>query len=389
MSATADRDDMLRGDLYEQLRPLEGAGPVVNVGASGVDGSPAVLVMGYDEAAHVLHDWRTFSSSVHARQDEFRGITIRQMDGAEHRIHRALVSQAFRPSMVARWEHEAALPIIETLLDDVAASGKADLVAAIASQYPIRVICSILGIAPKDHAQFLRWSEGIVQGMFDPEAGHDAKDGLGDWLQPQVELRRREPCGDLLSELVTAEVEGRRLDDDHLYGFLRLLIPAGAETTFRAMGNTLLALLSNPVELERARREPESIPGIIEETLRWDTSIPMTVRIATEATELGGCPIPKGAAVQTVLGLADRDTRRWSDPEVWNPRREPLPNLAFGFGAHQCLGIHLARMELRVGIQHVLERFPNLRLDPDEPAPRIEGIAFRGPASLPVRFDPA
>ncbi len=344
------------------------------------------MVLGYEEAAQVLRDWETYSSSAHSRMDDFRGVTIRQMDGEAHRRHRSLVAYAFRPSVVERWEREVVRPVIEGILDAVAPRGRADLVADVTSAYPIQVICNILGFPPDDHAQFIQWAEGITHGMMNPVAGLAARDGLGEWLRPHVEERRRHARDDLLSELVTAEIEGEKLDDDHLYGFLRLLIPAGAETTYRAMGIVLLALLEHPEVLDAARANPEQIPDIVTETLRWETSIPGSFRTTTRDTELGGCPIPAGSNVQVVLGMADRDGSRWSDPDRWEPTRDPQPNLAFGFGPHHCLGVHLARMELYVGVQSVLERLPNLRLDPDGPTPAIEGEAFRGPSQIPVLF---
>lgn len=211
---------------------------------------------------------------------------------------------------------------------------------------------------------------------------------MRDYLEPLVEARRTEPAGDLLSELVHAEIDGARLADEKIYGFLRLLLPAGAETTYRAFGSCLLALLERPEAMARVLADRSLVPAAVEETLRWETSVTMVARVAATDTEIGGCPVPAGSSVSVINGSASRDEARWADPGEWDLDREPQQHMAFGTGPHQCLGMHLARMELEVGINAVLDRLPNLRLDPDAETPVISGYAFRGPATLPVRFDP-
>jgi cytochrome P450 len=207
------------------------------------------------------------------------------------------------------------------------------------------------------------------------------------YLEPIVEDRRRDPTGDLISELVTAEVDGERLTDEKIYGFLRLLLPAGAETTFRVLGNCLYALLTHDDDMRRVVADRDLVPNVVEETLRWETSVTMVQRVAATDTEVAGCPIPAGSPVNVVTGSANHDEGRWPDASEWRLDRPPTPHLAFGTGPHQCLGMHLARLELRVALNAVLDRLTNLRLDPDAPAPRIEGFAFRGPNALPVCFD--
>jgi cytochrome P450 len=195
------------------------------------------------------------------------------------------------------------------------------------------------------------------------------------------------PAGDLISDLVHAEIEGEKLTDEKIYGFLRLLLPAGAETTFRVMGNALTALLTHPDVMQRVLADRSLMPQVIEETLRWETSVTQVSRCATADTEVGGCPVPKGAAISVITGSANRDTERFENADEFSIDRPVLNHMAFGTGQHQCLGMHLARLELRVGLDCILSRLPNLRLDPDGPAPEIQGLAFRGPVSLPVLFD--
>jgi cytochrome P450 len=244
-----------------------------------------------------------------------------------------------------------------------------------------------MGVPLEDYDQFQVWADEINFGPRNPKRSKAAADAMTAYLEPIVAERRADPGGDLLSELVTAEVDGHTLDDDHLYGFLRLLIPAGAETTFRMFGNSLVALLTHPDALDEVTADRSLIPAVIEETLRWETSVTMVNREATVDTDIGGCPIPKGAGILALVGSANRDEAHYADGDEWDLHRAPKPHVAFGTGIHQCLGMHLARLELRIGLNAVLDRLPNLRLDPAFPPPTIKGLPFRSPPALHVLFD--
>jgi cytochrome P450 len=248
------------------------------------------------------------------------------------------------------------------------------------------VICTIIGLPRDDHQQFVEWSEAINLGVLDPERGHAAADALTDYLRPIVEDRRAEPTDDLISGLVHAEIDGERLSEDRIFSFLRLLVPAGAETTSRAMGSALVALLTHPEALAAVRDDRTTLPAVVEECLRWETPVAMVMRIATRDTEVGGCPIAAGTPVTILTSSANHDDRRWPDADEWQPDRAPLPNLAFGAGPHACLGVNLARVELHVGLGALLDRLPGLALDPNDEEPVVAGYAFRGPHRLPVVF---
>ena len=348
-------------------------------------------VTAYKDADAVLRDDKTFASSINMRHiGQFMGELIVGMDGDEHRTYRNLVAKAFRASQLDKWDETLVRPIINELLDAIAPLGRADLVEAVTSRYPIQVICGIAGVPLEDAAQFAQWAEQINTGPMAPERGHAASKAMVDYLRPLVEARRANPTGDFLSDLVHAEVDGEQLTDGKLYGFLRLLLPAGGETTFRVMGNALYALLTHPDVLAAVYADRDLIPEVIEETLRWETSVTMVSRIATTDTEIAGCPIAAGSPVGVVTGSANRDETRWADADEWKLGRPVQHHLAFGTGPHQCLGMHLARLELRVGLGTILDRLPNLRLDPARASDAvIEGYAFRGPRSLPVLFDPS
>jgi cytochrome P450 len=355
------------------------------------DSQPSFHVTRYEDAQRVLRDWETFSSSINGDViGKYMGDLILAMNGKEHRQYRNLVAHAFRASVLDRWDQQLVRPVIDALLDAIAPLGRADLVAAVTMQYPVQVICGIVGVPLEDHEQFASWAKQINTGPLNPDVGMRASRAMRAYLEPLVAARRAEPTGDLLSELVHAEVDGDRLSDEKIYGFLRLLLPAGAETTFQVMGNALNALLTHPDDLARVVADPDGLlPDVIEETLRWETSVTMVSRVATVDTEIAGCPIAAGSPVNVLTGSADRDTDRFDDADEWRLGRPTQHHLAFGTGPHQCLGMHLARLELRAGLAAILQRLPNLRLDPDAPEPSIQGYAFRGPDALPVLFDPS
>ncbi len=317
------------------------------------------------------------------------GDLILAMDGKEHRSYRNLVATAFRASQLDRWDETLIRPSIDALLDEIAPLGRADLVRDITSRYPVRVICGIVGVPVEDSAQFHQWAEQINTGPMHPEVGMHASRAMREYLEPLVADRREHHRGDLLSDLVHAEVDGEQLSEERLYGFLRLLLPAGAETTFRVMGNALAVLLVHEDVRARVLEDRSLLPALIEETLRWESSVTQVSRVAARDTEIGGCPIPKGSPLAVLTASANHDETRYEHPEEFDLDRPVQVHMAFGTGQHQCLGMHLARLELRVGLEVILDRLPNLRLDPDAEPPLIQGLAFRGPTTLPVLFDAA
>jgi cytochrome P450 len=201
--------------------------------------------------------------------------------------------------------------------------------------------------------------------------------------------RRRSPRDDLVSELVRAEIDGDVLADEEIYSFLMLLLPAGVETTYRSTGNLLHLLLTHPDQLEAVRADRSLLPQAIEEGLRMEPPLLLTSRLAIRDGELGGVPVKAGAFVTPMLGAANRDPRRYPEPDRFDIFRDPKQHISFGNGPHMCLGMHLARMETRIAIDALLD-LPNLRRDPEAWArddAHIHGQIFRSPTSLPVLFD--
>jgi cytochrome P450 len=382
--------DFVTGQPYPLWEQARRECPVFQAGDSSLTFSdrPSFGVTRFADVEAVLRDGQSFSSSINADHiGQFMGELILAMDGKEHRSYRNLVAHAFRASQLEKWDDTLIRPAIERMLDDIAPLGCADLVRDVTARYPVQVICGIVGVPLEDSTQFHQWSEQINVGPLNPEAGMAASQAMRDYLAPIVEDRRANPTGDLISDLVHAEIDGERLTDEKIYGFLRLLLPAGAETTFRVMGNALTALLMHPDVMDRVRADHSLLPAVIEETLRWESSVTQVSRVAAVDTEIAGCPVPAGAAISVLTASANHDETRYEHADEFDIERPTQNHLAFGTGQHQCLGMHLARLELRVGLATILDRLPGLRLDPDAEPPLIEGLAFRGPVSLPVVFD--
>jgi cytochrome P450 len=355
-----------------------------------LDRPPPVTVFGFDEVVQVLRDNETYSSTVYEGiMGMVMGRTILQMDEPEHRVQRALVSPTFRSKMLERWEEQLVRAVVNELIDNFASEGRGDLVREVTWNFPVQVIARILGLPRSDYPRFQRWAIELTSVAANWERGIAASEGLRDYFAAVLEERRKAPADDLISELTQVEVDGQRLDDEEIYSFLRLLLPAGVETTYRASGSLLFGLLTNPEQLAAVVADRDLIPQAFEEAVRWEPPVTVILRRATRDTELAGVPVAEGADVALLLGSANRDERKYEDPDAFDMFRDMRQHVGFGFGVHVCLGMHLARMESRVAINTLFDRLGDLRLDP-EPGQdvHIEGLAFRSPISLPVAFTP-
>jgi cytochrome P450 len=278
---------------------------------------------------------------------------------------------------------------VDELIGAFAGDGHADLIPQLTFPFPVRVIARILGLPEADWPRFLRLSTELIGVMRNWDRAVAAGQQLRGYFGEIIADRRRHTRDDLVSQLIEAEVDGRRLDDDEIYPFLLLLLPAGAETTYRSSSNLLFGLLSHPDQLDAVRADRDLVPQAIEEALRWETPVLSVARAAAEDVELGGERIRSGALVAVSLGAANRDPGRYPDPDAFDIFRADKQHMSFGDGAHKCLGMHLARLEMRILLNAVLDRLPGLRLDPAAEDPHIHGLLFRSPPNLPVRFDPA
>jgi cytochrome P450 len=343
----------------------------------------AYVVTRYDDCLAILRDGETFSSRSNAEVGKVMGRTVIEMDGKEHTRHRALVQSVFVPKAMERLEPVLG-EMVHGLVDELATAGRADMVARFTERFPVQVMAHLVGIPRADYPQFQRWAIDIIGFAKDYDRGMAAAREVREYLLPVIAARRATPVDDVISKLVTGNVEGQGLTDEDVVSFLRLLIPAGAETTFRLIGNMLVALLTVPERWERVRADRSLVPWAIEETLRWETSVLMVSRQATRPSAVAGVTIPENGFVSVVVASANRDERHYERPDEYDLDRRADDHLSFGFGRHHCLGYHLARLEARVALEALLDRLPRLRLDPHAPPPAITGLAFRSPKALHV-----
>ncbi|HEY8514391.1 MAG TPA: cytochrome P450 [Candidatus Binatia bacterium] len=313
-----------------------------------------------------------------------------QQDPPDHTRLRRLVSKAFTPNAVTRLRAHVR-EIVTRQLDRVAADGRMDVIADLALPVPATVICEMMGVPLSDRDRFTEWTADathLLAALFAPpevlERGAAAAAALRDYFEALIEERRKRLGDDLLSDLIRAEEEGDRLSPTELISQSIGLLIAGFETTIGLIGNGVLALIRHPDQLALLRSDPSLVPNAVEECLRYDGPILLTVRYLREDTRFGDKRIPKDAMVMAFLAAAHRDPAVFPDPDRFDVTRQGAPNLAFGGGVHYCLGAHLARMEAQEAIGGLVTRFRDLELESE----RLEWgrSLFRVLGSLPIRF---
>ncbi|WP_280270736.1 cytochrome P450 [Nocardia wallacei] len=341
----------------------------------------------YAAVSAALRNSRVFSSRLYdSTIGVFMGPTILAMDGKSHRAHRNLVATAFKPQSLQRWEPEIVEPICNALIDEFAERGSADLVKEFTFEFPTRVIARLLGLPEVDLPFFRAAAVAIISYANKVPQALEASKELKEYFLGHIDQRRSNPTDDIISDLATAQIDGEKLTDKAIYSFLRLLLPAGLETTYRSSGNLLYQLLRHPEQFAAVQREHQLIPQAVEEGLRYETPLTLVQRHVTEDAELEGVAIPAGSVLDLCLGSANRDETRWERPEEFDIFRKHVPHISFTAGAHTCLGLHLARMETRVAVECLLRRLTGFTLL-DEGDPHIFGQPFRSPNVLPVTFD--
>ncbi|MER6736416.1 cytochrome P450 [Streptomyces puniciscabiei] len=363
-------------------------------------------VYGYKEVQHVLANPATFSSNTQRvipkdmleGQEEFSEGNLIQMDALEHKKLRGLISHAFTPKMVADMEPRIA-ELTNELLDEVADGNRMELVNDLAYPLPVIVIAELLGVPSSDRHRFREWGDALMESTQEFSFA-DRTEGqrqrlqdamlkvrkLSDYLREHVEDRRRNPREDLITKLIQAEVDGEHLTDNEVVNFSNVLLIAGHITTTMLLGNSILCLDTHPEWFARVREDRSLIPAAIEEALRYFSPFAGTARATTTEVELGGERIPADSLVVTFLGVANRDPKVFTDPHTFDPMRDPNPHMAFGRGAHFCIGAPLARLEGRVALNILLDRFPNLRSDPERPPRFLPSLSMTGVKELPLVF---
>ncbi len=391
-------DPALLADPYPLLRRLRSECPVYRSGSR-------YLLTRHDDVAAVLRDPR-FSAKRPTRVREnaasapagptgarmrammaFRGRQMLESDPPDHTRLRGLANHAFAARTIAAM-HGRIQGLVDDLLDAVVSRGEMDAIAAIAYPLPVIVIAELLGVPPEDRDLIRRWSAGAIpflDGFRNPIAAEASWQGFGDYLRGIIADRRAAPRDDLLTAFLAAEDGGSRLDEEELLAMCILLLIAGHETTTNLIGNGLLTLLRHPDQLALARDDPARLASAVEEVLRYEGPVQIAARVATVECEIAGVPIAAGTPLTLHLGAANRDPARFTDPDRFDSARTGPRHLAFGQGAHYCLGSVLARMEAEITLGTMLRRLPDLRLASAEVEWR-RNITWRGPVALPVAF---
>jgi cytochrome P450 len=372
----------------------------------GLDGTtPIWFVTRHEDALAVLLDDERFvldpalaltPEELEARGETFQAdprvnTNLLTKDGDDHRRLRRLVSKAFTPRMVEGLRPRVQ-EVADDLIDAVEPRGEMNLVDDFAFPLPIIVICELLGIPSEDRDRFREWSNLFVSPALTEEeqqAFAVAIEQFLGYLHELFEQRRADPGDDLVSALVQAEEAGDTLSEDELYSMVVLLIVAGHETTVSLIGNSVLALLSHPEELERLKADPDAVPDAVEELLRFDSPVERSItRWATTDVEVGSQTIRRGDLVVAVIGSANRDPDRFPEAERLDLTRGDAKHLGFGRGPHFCLGAPLARLEAEIALRTLFDRLPSLRLAIEEKDLYWRPIPlFRSLASLPVAWD--
>ena len=393
-------------DFYPRMEEVQSLCPAHQGSISGLfglagidtllaDEEHQVSVLSFALADQVLKDPTTYSS-VPLYDRTLRsaiGETILGMDPPGHRRFRQLIQPAFTRKEMERWEREFVVDIVNSYLAPLIPLGRADLATDFAFLYPIHVTAIAAGLPVDDFDVFYRDTALLTNVAITETQRLAAGERLGSLVLRLIAERRAEPRSDLISALIRAEFKEapdavhQKLSDEEIVAFLRLLVPAGAQTTYRALSNLLFGLLTHRDQLEAVRADRSLIPQAVEESLRWEVPLTMVFRSAAGDTALAGCPVGRNDVVNVSVGVANHDPTRWHRPHEFDIFRPAQLHHGFGSGPHTCLGIHMARMELRVALDTVLDRLPNLRLDPGKPTPAPHGVIQRGTYHLPVVWD--
>lgn len=350
-------------------------------------------VFRYEDVHRILKDPASFSSNRGLTGQERE--TILTMDPPRHDQMRALVSKAFTPKVISDLEPHIR-SITNELLNPVQDSGKMDIVHDLAVPLPVIVIAELLGVPSQDRKLFKEWSDILVKGPIEntgeafnqvmAEKGR-AIEELDAYFAKIVEQRRKDPKKDLISLLLTAEIEGQKLNDKDILGFCILLLAAGNETTTNLISNAVRRLTEDQKIQQRLRENPELISSFVEEVLRFYPPIQAIGRVAASDNEIGGALIKAGEQVVSWVASANRDETKFTDPDNFIVDRRPNAHLAFGFGIHFCLGAPLARLEAQVALNIILDRLLNMQFVKGTELQPIQSPFVYGVKQYSITFD--
>lgn len=387
------------GDIYPELSRLRRAAPVqvtdirTHFGLQPditTEDMRKVAILGYAAATEVLGDPERFSNQVYNRNLGVSfGRSITTMDPPEHPGFRRAFQGSFMKSMLANWSETIVPRMIDRLIDGFAARGRAELVGDFTLHFPFHFIHELMQLPLDDRFTFQKLAFAQVNVWFDREHAYEAIEKLKAYLTDLVRFRRDNPVSDddFVHAVANAVVDGERLPDEVAIGFFRQLMNAGGDTSYHGFSSVLTGLLTHPRQLDAVRADRSLVSRAIEEGLRWNCPVPIIQRTPTRTTEVAGVEVRPGDRLDVVLAAANRDEGVYENADAFDIHRQAGRHMAFGYGSHLCLGQHLARMEMGVALNALLDRLGHLRLDSDFPRPVIDGLSLRGPHKLHVRFD--
>ena len=355
------------------------------------------VVSRFADLDRVLRDHRSFSNDLHRARSSRGSLGTRKklkpsmlvQDPPDHTRLRGLVNRAFTPRSVAKME-DYIRATAHRLLDEVEDTDEFDLMNTFAVPLPTIVIARMIGVPERDLDRFKVWSDRLARALEplltpeEQEAVFRTDQLLAEYHMKIIEERRREPRDDLVSRLVEAEEQGDRLAPDETIVMLRLLLIAGNETTTNLIGNGVRALLQNPDQLALLREQPDLVPRAVEELLRYDSPVQLDMRIARNDLEIGNRPVRAGTMISLAIGSANRDPERFQNPDELDIERPDQGNISFGRGIHHCLGAPLARLEGRIALEVLLERFDKIGFGARPPKYR-PSVVLRGLEHFDVR----
>jgi cytochrome P450 len=348
----------------------------------------------FDDVLAGYKDWETYTSTHGVALEEVGTQSAPSMIGMDppgQTKLRKLVVRAFTPQRVGALEPRVR-GLATRFLDSFVEEGECDLIARFAALLPSDVISTLLGAPESDHQDLRIWTETLMHredGVVKPPAAADdaAKNLLGRFSE-LIEEKRKKPADDLISALLAAELEGRRLEHREILGFCFLLISGGNETTEKLIANTVHQLARHPEQRAKILADPRKIPAAVEESLRFRSPTQYMVRATTRDVEMHGKMIPRGDKMMLIIGAANHDPRRFERPDVFDIDRVMDRHLAFGFGPHFCLGARLARLEARVSLEEIHKRLPDYRVD-ESGVSVVHAGNVAGLATLPIEFTPS
>jgi cytochrome P450 family 142 subfamily A polypeptide 1 len=377
------------GDPHEKWTWMRANAPVYFDAANGV-----WAITKYDDLKAISKNPELFSSAGGIRPDSPAMPMMIDTDDPEHFRRRKLVSRGFTPKQI-RDQESKLVGVCDWIIDQVAEKGECDFVRDIAAPLPMIMIGDMLGVAPEDRDDLLRWSDQMLTALTGADSPEDmASAGIAfgeynDYAERVIADRRENPRDDLVSLLVHAEVDGGRLDQGSLIMESLLILVGGDETTRHVISGGMYQLMVHDDQRARLLEDRSLLPGAVEEMLRWVSPIKNMARTVTRDTELRGQTLREGQKLMLFYPSANRDEEVFQNPFDFDIRREPNDHVAFGFGTHFCLGNSLARLEMRVMFERLLERLPDLQVRSDgEPAMRAANFVS-GYETMPVAFTPA